>query len=429
MYWKTAFINCHLNGLGSTSTEDLLIQSCLFTGEFTVPDNYGGVIAILNSWSHVPGFINTPIFNMGDSSAELLVRNWAGGFTLTNVSQNVPISIDIASGQIILDSSVTNGSIGIRGVGRLVNNSTGSAVINSEGLMSKQTIASGVWDEPIANHLDINTTGHQMYHSAYGGTVYIDTVNGSSGTTFPIGIRESPVNNINDAYTIASAHFFNKFNIAGSLTIDSTTDFAGYTFSADRSVGNTLTITSIGNSGVVYIEDLTVSGNITGGVRFTNCVIGDITGFDGGAKNCLLTGDITIIGSGANYLTDCDTYVIDESYKIINVGPRLLNIIRCRGSFEISNYTGNAALALDFVAGMCKITNDCTSGIIVVSGHTSLTDETDATGTTVIDATITERGIADKVWDEDLSTHTTGGSSGKAVKDIEKNTKLIPALV
>jgi hypothetical protein len=57
---------------------------------------------------------------------------------LRNKTGTDSVSIDLNSGQVIIDSDVTNGSIVIRGVGKLTNNSTGSVnyVMNAQASYS-----------------------------------------------------------------------------------------------------------------------------------------------------------------------------------------------------------------------------------------------------------------------------------------------------
>jgi len=412
------FFDSHIDNFGSVglvpTSQTITLRNCLFSGTIDIPSNYSGVIRALDCWSNVAG-TDTPILNHGGSTADINIRNYSGGIKLENVTEPVAISVDITQGQLKLENTCTDGVIAVRGVGDLTDNSNGSTIV-STAFMNKNTISGAVWNEPIADHLIANTTGHQMYHQSYRDIVHIDSLNGVAGITYPIGTAEKPVNNLEDAITIATTNNFTTIYIVGTLTINSATDLAGFTIGANSSVGNSLTITSMVNTGTVYFKDLTIAGTLSGETRFTTCVLGTLTGFDGGAKNCLLTGDIEIVGNGANYFTECDTYVTDSSFKSINVGDNLLNIIKCRGSWEIDNYTGTNTLALDFVAGNCQITSNCTSGIIVVSGLTSLADNS-AAGCTVIDTTVTERGITDKIWNEPTADHVTAGSTGKALTD------------
>ena len=167
---------------------------------------------------------------------------------------------------------------------------------------------------------------------------------------------------------------------------------------------------------------------MNGLVNYNTCILGDITNFDGGAKNSLITGNISITGTGANYLTDCDVYETTGAYQQINIGNKLLNIIRCRGAYELTNYTGVLAVTADLVSGRIKVASSCVSGMIVISGIVSLTDES-GVGCFVRDATITQSGIVNNIWDETISEHNIDGTFGKIVDKIDKNTGLIPALL
>lgn len=55
------------------------------------------------------------------------------------------MSIDLLSGQIVLDSTVTAGIFRVAGVGRLIDNSSGTTV-NKDGLINNQSIAEAVWN-------------------------------------------------------------------------------------------------------------------------------------------------------------------------------------------------------------------------------------------------------------------------------------------
>lgn len=251
--------------------------------------------------------------------------------------------------------------------------------------------------------------------------------------------------------TIVNAHYFDTVHIIGDLTIDGE-DITGLTITADRSLGNSVTITSMANTDACYFTDITVSGALTGQTRFTTCVLGALTGYAGGSKDCLLTGDIDIVGTGANYFTNCDTYVTAaDAPKELNFNGHLVNIIRCRGSYQVNTKTDASVSAIDLVAGDIVIDSTCTAGIIGLSGMFRVTDNSGAgcevlevavtTPATIWDEPIadhTEVGstglalgtassggvdynaLADAVWDEDLSTHNTADSAGEQVQKLRK---------
>ena len=156
------FYNAHISGAldGNTRLENCLIgdinyvsgflESCvLASGIITLGGS--NIAHLLNCMSGVPG-TNTPVIDMGGSGQELSLRNYNGGIELTNKTGSDNVSLDINSGHVILDSTVTNGTIVVRGVGHLTDNSVG-ATVESHDLLSIESISEGVWSDVIATQL------------------------------------------------------------------------------------------------------------------------------------------------------------------------------------------------------------------------------------------------------------------------------------
>ncbi len=126
------------------------IEQCILkTGTITL----GGSAEahFLDCWSGVVGS-SIPIIDMGGSGQALGMRNYNGGIEIKNKTGNEKISIDLNSGQIILDSTVTNGEVIVRGIGKLIDNSTGLANVVSDDFVNPSAIADAVWDENLSNH-------------------------------------------------------------------------------------------------------------------------------------------------------------------------------------------------------------------------------------------------------------------------------------
>jgi hypothetical protein len=371
---------------------DGYIYNCGLIGDLTLA---GGDKSVIDD-CYTANQDDPPVIDMGGSGNDLAMPNYSGIVTIKNLSgASNELGIGLDAGYVTLDSTITAGTIIVSGVGILDDNSTGTAVVNTEGLLNKTTIATAVWDEPIGDHLIVDTTGHEMYHQVFNDMVTIDAVNGTSGTAFPTGSEENPVDNLADALAICSAHNFKRIHIHGAVTFNGE-DVTGITFTADGSLGNSITITSMVNTDACYFEDLTVSGALSGSVRFTTCVLGVLTGFGGGAKDSLLTGNITITGTGANYFTNVDTYMTGDTYIQLSVGTSLLNLIRCRGAIEIADLTGTQNIAVD-MNGHFKIASSCVSGLVAAAGNMRLRDESGA-GCTVIDGSFNISRVGEGVW-------------------------------
>lgn len=110
---RDSFIN------GLTYFSGFIFQ-CELAGTITL----GGAAQadILSCYSGVAGAA-TPTIDFGGSGQSLALRAYSGGVKLTNKTGADPASIDLSSGQVIIDlTTVTNGSIVVRGDGKVVDN-------------------------------------------------------------------------------------------------------------------------------------------------------------------------------------------------------------------------------------------------------------------------------------------------------------------
>lgn len=76
---------------------------------------------------------NPPTVNLGGPSQYVSFRNYGGDITLTNKTGGSPVVVDLNVGGLVIDSSVTGGTIVVRGIGSIVNNST--ATVQSSELL------------------------------------------------------------------------------------------------------------------------------------------------------------------------------------------------------------------------------------------------------------------------------------------------------
>lgn len=106
--------NCHTTTL--TIIEGAL-HDVLLLGTITLAGS--NQLDFINCWSGVAGAA-TPEIDLGGSGQPLTMRHYSGGIKLSNHSGMDPISIDLNSGQVVLNSDLTAGTIIIRGTGKVV---------------------------------------------------------------------------------------------------------------------------------------------------------------------------------------------------------------------------------------------------------------------------------------------------------------------
>ena len=141
----SSIIECNIGTLNYIN--GYIYSSILTEAVITLGGNSDAIL--LDCWSGVAGSA-TPTIDCGGSGQKLAVRGYSGGLKIRNRTGTDAISIDFHSGQFIADSTVTNGVVIVRGtVGKITDNSTGSAIIDTSGVINQEKISESVWDYTI----------------------------------------------------------------------------------------------------------------------------------------------------------------------------------------------------------------------------------------------------------------------------------------
>ena len=137
------FRNCTLSTITYVNG---LLQECSLTGTISVDGT--AQANIINCWSGTAGIEDNQLvtIDMGGGGNSLALRNFSGGLKITNYTGSGAITLDFASGRVVIDATCTGGTIGIRGVASVTDNS-------GEGCT--------VLDQTLDTGLDIINTGVQ----------------------------------------------------------------------------------------------------------------------------------------------------------------------------------------------------------------------------------------------------------------------------
>jgi len=131
------------------------IQQCVLS-EGTIVLGGAETAHFLDCWSGVPG-TSTPVIDCGGSGQALALRNYNGGITLRNKTGADKVSIDLNSGQAILEDTVSAGQIVCRGVGKLIDINgddivtgtwNGVEIVNET--ITPKTVADAVWEKNLS---------------------------------------------------------------------------------------------------------------------------------------------------------------------------------------------------------------------------------------------------------------------------------------
>lgn len=266
------------------------------------------------------------------------------------------------------------------------------------------------WDEVLtgATHNIATSSGRRLrgiqeFQGYAGGAIWIDTANGTAGTTdFENGTVENPVDTIADANTLAASLNINRFRVAPGSTI---------TFAASQDdqefEGNGWTLAlggqSISDSHIVGAD---VSGIATGATapHFRECHMGACTLPPALLTDCGLANEITAGSVGTFILDGCYSEVAGTSAPGWDFGAAVgsvnLNIRHYSGGIEIANMgsAGTDTMSLEGF-GQLIIAATCSAGTVAIRGNFTVTDNAGAVLTLSDDARIDVAQINGEVVD------------------------------
>lgn len=250
------------------------------------------------------------------------------------------------------------------------------------------------------------------------GAIWIDTNNGSSGTTIGVnGVADNPVDSLSDALTLASSTGLSRFVVAAGSSITLSGAATNYEF-----MGNNWTIALGGQSiAGAKINGATVSGTFSGTTAILEeCIINAITGPGLTMRRCYLN-DITITANGAGswYMNDCRSRVagFNNSPNFDfgeGVGDTQLNIRLYSGGLELENM-GDTGTDIASIEGLGNITlnSNCDGGELALRGPIGLTDNSGNVSVQFVSpfADVLNKGLAQSATANTITLQSSASST------------------
>lgn len=283
-------------------------------------------------------------------------------------------------------------------------------------------IAKAIWDRVLsgATHNIATSAGRRLRalqdSGAYeGGAVWIDTINGTAGTTdFENGTVTNPVDSLADARTLATSLNLTRFQVANGSTITLASNSDGLNF-----MGENWTLAFGGQSvASAYFEGaIDVSGVSSGNdVRMQRCHIKTCTVGNIWASDCRLGGTVTLISTGGHFFQAC--YATTGTLPIIDlgaVGAQTLCLTPLTGGIDIRN-TGAGDLVHIEGQGEILLDVSCNGGTLEYAGDFRFTNN--ATSITVNPDDNTVNLAAALADSNELQTDWTDGGRLDLILDI-----------
>lgn len=242
--------------------------------------------------------------------------------------------------------------------------------------------------------------------SSFAGGVTVDLTTPFSGTNFPVGTPEQPVNNFTDALAIAVTRGLKTLFILGNATVDAGLVFDGLTFEGESETKSDLIIDAAASVIGCEFREATVNGTLDGNSKIEHCRIGNLNFVDGFIEMCVLDGPITLGGAAPAHFLNCWSGVIGTTTPVIDMGGggQALAMRGYNGGIKLINKTGADAVSIDLVSGQVILDATVTAGAILIRGQGKLTDNSG--GTATVDSTDLIEGITIRTIERLLRNRT-----------------------
>jgi hypothetical protein len=383
------------------------LENCVIregTNTLSTPNGF----AMLNKCSAVsavnPG-TDIPIFDLA-GSGRVASRSLDGEIIFQNKSSGNDCSLDLDGAVVTLDSTITAGTWRFSGVGTVIDQSGGTAVIDTTDLVSPQSVADAVWDEPATDHATAGSTGLLVAetHGQIRRAVFINTEAVTNGD----GYQQTPYNNWSNAVDDAEANLLQTLYLEADATVDRNLfnfeilgldfpqiDLAGFDFK--NTIIRECDVTGAqgtGNSPLLLLTCNMTNVSSFNGSCLTVTAVGSIGIADGAFV--LINGLVPFVG-GAPVTIDMQSGAAGSNANFQNLS----------GEFSLTNVDDIAdVVTMYFVQGRLTIDATCTAGSIIVGGNVEVIDNS-GSGCTVTTTSTVSQNVSEAVGSRVIeSTYT-----------------------
>jgi hypothetical protein len=246
-------------------------------------------------------------------------------------------------------------------------------------------------------------------YASFEGAIHVNLSSPYSGTVFPIGTPQQPVNNWHDAYLLAFVRGIKKLHIHGFAMLDTDElDFSGFHFYGEAKTNSILFVTEKALVTGCSFFKLYFMGFVSGFTTIVNCRVENVSGLCGCIEQCVLNGSYLVL-SGDTIFVRCSSGNPQDGIPVVdlNGSGNSLIVKGHSGSLELKNKTGNEIIELDLDSGHIRIDESVVNGVVVVRGIGSIDDH--SVNTMVItEDLINLPGIGFSVWDTNIVNTTAG---------------------
>ena len=260
-------------------------------------------------------------------------------------------------------------------------------------------VANSVWDKPTVGHTTADTFGGNLSTAVstrlanadyvdpttefqklryVNNAIYIDTINGVAGASVEDnnGTPEKPVNNLNDAKTLATVLGYRTYELVSGSSIILTSEHSQWLF---KSPSLNATI-DLGGQNVDYstFDSIILTGTQGGTHKIScfNCTIGNLLELNIKAMQCDINGNISV-RAGSHFFNHCFASVVGAGTPIFSFDSTDETIVGFRlysGGLEVRDLSANHIFKYDCPVGRLTLHSSCADGLVYIRGLCELTD-------------------------------------------------------
>jgi hypothetical protein len=262
-----------------------------------------------------------------------------------------------------------------------------------------------------------------QYAAFANGSVWLDPTTSNTGTKFPTGTQQKPVNNDSDAQLIADN--FSLFNITARSAVTITGTHSNVKFFGRSPRTTQITVDASATLSGCEFEAMLLSGDLgaNGSSYYTQVAMKNLIGIFGHAERCVFReGTITIAENALLMANKCAAVGAPSPGSNIPIidcnGTGRIAFRQFTGECIIQNKSGGGDCSLALIGGKVTLDSTITSGNWRVFGTGTLVDN--STGTAVVDYSelVAPEYLLDGVYVDTDATFNGNGHPGDPFDNI-----------
>jgi len=244
-----------------------------------------------------------------------------------------------------------------------------------------------------------------VQYASYSSAVNMQSGSGNTGTTYPTGNVEFPVDNIIDGKAIAVDKGFIGIRVRGDYVFGVADTLESYIYEGDNAAQSTFTFTSGATTPETSFKNACLTGDLSGSLFVEDCALQFLTGVGCTTAisrfiNCAFEGGSVTIRADNNkeiHFVSCEN-AADDAEININGSVADIRMQQYSGDLILSNLTAGNTFIFNTTGGHLTIDASCTNGTVILQGDAKYENNGTVTIEDETSATLANAYLEKSVW-------------------------------